>query len=742
MPASRLCAEEAFACDLCFARKVKCDRGNPCGGCLESKVRCLRSRPRRARKSGVAQKSNERIQSIIKRLSSLEDSLADVTSLAAASKSSPCSRGIPPANEASEPISSLSANSSTTLAHNKTGYSLCNDEASLHRTTRLHHTNGALPSDNDLSSLAIEGLDSTSLYPPCLEARSFLLDQLRDNGPSGTSQRIVLESALSFVERMPKRESVARGQTPQNPDTRASVASLFEEPPITVDLLYTMLNGNEYNLPGRAYLYEYTFCVRPLTLQKMALALLEKDGNEQTLLQYTVCVHCKAYCYIASLPLSTQSLQMQRHLRQKAQRHMDSAIAALDCLSLSLKPSLLFMQTLLAGGILFQYQGDTAKCWTLIAHASTICKALGWHDPTSFTFDPENEAESEIFAAVHQCYVLDKSISMKHNRPVSLPGLGYLSSLSETRFVEGPFSVVIKASLLHAQIQDKIIQQLQSNSHLSEADRFAIVTSLSEELSVFRSEYDQVRSQPGNAGDRYLHQQFIALDFTHYSLLTVICRYDPSINTAAESREKYLLYAREALLSVKWLRNRLEGSDQVSEFCSIFITWSMLMFPLSPYYIIFCNVVATSHWQDFQLLSDIVEILAGVPDVNSSICQLHNLCSMLVNLCKSLMNFRDGTKGVPQVLTQTPITNSDVSIGLNSFNTARSEIEAPGGHQPLPKFGQGMDWSSESCPTAPAPISGENITTWNEDFLWQLFNTQPSLECLERDTPPAMSDLT
>ncbi|KAJ5188126.1 c6 transcription factor [Penicillium cf. griseofulvum] len=673
--------------------------------------------------------SNERIQSIIKRLSSLEDSLADVTSLAAASKSSPCSGGIRPANETSEPISTLSANSRTTLANNKTGYSLCNDDVSLHRTTHLHYTNGALPSDNNLSSLAMDSLEPTSLYPPCLEARSFLLDQLRDNGPSGTSQRIVLESALSFVERMPKRESIARGQTPQDLDMRVSVASLLEEPPITVDLLYTMLN-DDAKASQRAYLYEYTFCIRPLTLQKMALALLEKDGNEQTLLQYT-------------------SLKMQRHLRQKAQRHMDSAIAALDCLSLSLKPSLLFMQTLLAGGILSQYQGDTAKCWTLIAHASTICKALGWHDPTSFTFDPQNEAESEIFAAVHQCYVLDKTISMKHNRPVSLSGLDYLSSLSETRFVGGPFSVVIKASLLHAQIQDKIIQQLQSNSHLSEADRFAIVTSLSEELSAVRSEYAQVRSQPGNAGNRYLHQQFIALDFTHYSLLTVICRYDPSINTAAESREKYLLYAREALLSVKWLRNRLAGSDQGSELCSIFITWSMLMFPLSPYYIIFCNVVATSHWQDFELLSDIVEILAGVPDINSSICQLHNLCSMLVNLCKSLMNFRDGSKGVPPVLTQTPITNSDMAIGLNSLNTAGSEIEGPGSHQHLPKFGQGVDWSShsvarkeESCPTAPAPISGENTPNWNGDILWQLFDMQPSLECLERDTPPAMSDLT
>lgn len=198
--------------------------------------------------------SNERIHSIIKRLSSLEDSLAGVTSLDAPPKSSPCSHSITPPNEASNPISSLSSSSSTTLANNKTEHPLGSDEASLYRTTRPHCADNTLRSGNDSSSLAMKALESTSLYPPCLEARSFLLDQLRDNGPSSTSRRIVLESALSFVEQMPNRESVARCQDPQDPDTRVSAASLFAEPPITVDLLYTMLNGKKYNLP-RKYAY-------------------------------------------------------------------------------------------------------------------------------------------------------------------------------------------------------------------------------------------------------------------------------------------------------------------------------------------------------------------------------------------------------------------------------------------------------------------------------------------------------
>lgn len=195
--------------------------------------------------------SNERIHSIIKRLSSLEDSLADVTSFAAPSKSIPCGKGISSANEASNLISGSSASAHSTSVQKETGHPLCSDQASLHQTTRPHYTQNTFPSGNDLSQLAMKGLDSSSLYPPCLEARSLFLDQLRDNGPSSTGRRIVLESALSFVERMPNRESIASGNDVQDSDTRVSVSSLFEEPPITIELLYTMLNGNKKNFSGK-----------------------------------------------------------------------------------------------------------------------------------------------------------------------------------------------------------------------------------------------------------------------------------------------------------------------------------------------------------------------------------------------------------------------------------------------------------------------------------------------------------
>lgn len=80
---------------------------------------------------------------------------------------------------------------------------------------------------------------------------------------------------------------------------------------------------------------------------------------------------------------------------------------------------------------------------------------------------------------------------------------------------------------------------------------------------------------------------------------------------------------------------------------------------------------------DFELLSDIVDILAQILDVNYSIRRLHSLCSMLMNLCKSIMNSRDEIKGAPPVLTQTPFASNDImATEPNSLNAVSSGTEA------------------------------------------------------------------
>lgn len=182
----------------------------------------------------------------------------------------------------------------------------------------------------------------------------------------------------------------------------------------------------------------------------------------------------------------------------------------------------------------------------------------------------------------------------------------------------------------------------------------------------------------------------------------------------------------------------------------------MLSFPLSPYFIVFCNVVATSHRHDFQLLSDIVDILAQTMDVNYSIRRLHSLCSMLMNLCKPPMNPRDEISHVPPVSTQTSfVIDGIMDTGLNSLNAVSSSTEVSSVNQSLPIFGQGLDWScqqsvpregepftrEETTQMVTIPTQGGNISTCNENILWQLFEAQPSLDWLESDIPSSGIDL-
>lgn len=212
-------------------------------------------------------------------------------------------------------------------------------------------------------------LDVTRHCPGASEARSFILSELQTLNEIGTNRLTALESALAFVEQM-SNGSAPVERHPENSEGRAIAPTTpTPKPPsqarLSIEFLYTMMNGgfpwsrffflphspmqDHMSLQQRTYLYEYTFYIPAARLEKMALALIEGKGTEQTLLQYTVCVHCKVFCYLISLPISSQSPAMRAHLLRTAQAYMDSALAALNRVSLTTTPSLTLVQTLLSG---------------------------------------------------------------------------------------------------------------------------------------------------------------------------------------------------------------------------------------------------------------------------------------------------------------------------------------------------------------------------------------------------------
>ncbi|KAF5854941.1 hypothetical protein ETB97_010555 [Aspergillus alliaceus] len=400
-------------------------------------------------------------------------------------------------------------------------------------------------------------------------------------------------------------------------------------------------------------------------------------------------------------------------------------------LSIEFLYTMMNVQTLLSGAVLLQYSGNGIQCWPLVAHASIICKALGWQHSNNFTFDPLNEAESEVLAAVYQCYVLDKAFSMNLCRPVCLPGLEFLSSLSPSNFVPEPFSPVVEGILRHAQVQEALVQYLQPSS-TSCIRQVSAVEPLVQDLKQVKAKYDQSQLQAEKNNNHDLRRHFLALDFVHFSLSTVIYRYLACTSKNNLAREKCLAHAREALWTIKRLREHLQSLEQGLDFCQIFITWSMLMFPLTPFFVVFCNIITTSYHQDFHLLQSIVDLLGELSDVNPSMSQLHKLCSTFVGFCTTLFATGPDADDHTTMLFRVPRNCNGPLRSTSATVDGITTTDDLG--LPIPQQASSLcagNWNGISSQEAAARYPTDNANRSKEDIFWQLFDAQPTLDWLQ-----------
>lgn len=131
---------------------------------------------------------------------------------------------------------------------------------------------------------------------------------------------------------------------------------------------------------------------------------------------------------------------------------------------------------------------------------------------------------------------------------------------------------------------------------------------------------------------------------------------------------------------------------------------TLLSYPLCPFFVVFCNVVGTSNAQDFHLLQDVTDGISELVAENKFVNRLHRLCSTLIGLCKPLIQ-----SPIPNAMTaelQIPepgILPIDTNVGQLNFTEADDNV-------------------------------GEFLaSSWNDDRMWQLFQSQPSLDWFNAD---------
>jgi hypothetical protein len=121
----------------------------------------------------------------------------------------------------------------------------------------------------------------------------------------------------------------------------------------------------------------------------------------------------------------------------------------------------------------------------------------------------------------------------------------------------------------------------------------------------------------------------------------------------------------------------------------------MLSYPLCPFFVVFCNVVGTSDPSDFQLLQDVTDGISELVSENKFVNRLHRLCSTLIELCKPLINTAAAAPA-PTV----PVENGSVDVMV---------------------------------PEAGVHVEDFLTSSWQDDRMWQLFQSQPSLDWFNAD---------
>lgn len=129
----------------------------------------------------------------------------------------------------------------------------------------------------------------------------------------------------------------------------------------------------------------------------------------------------------------------------------------------------------------------------------------------------------------------------------------------------------------------------------------------------------------------------------------------------------------------------------------------MLSYPLCPFFVVFCNVVGTSNAQDFQLLQDVTDGISELISENKFINRLHRLCSTLLELCKPL---------IPTPLVSRSSTIPSVAGLLEPSAVPSEQTLVPETN------GNAEDFLTSS---------------WQDDRMWQLFQSQPSLDWFNAD---------
>ncbi|KAL4815769.1 hypothetical protein BDW67DRAFT_185489 [Aspergillus spinulosporus] len=543
----------------------------------------------------------------------------------------------------------------------------------------------------------------TSMQPAC-EARHFLQQELRRSDHLSLHRRTVLENALLLVNKLstatlePKQllGSARSSEDRDPPDLHA----------FSIETYYMMSKHMVHqHSPGKHLHWPDHVSIKGL--EHMSLSLVEGNLAKQTELYYRVCVYVKAIFFYARIRQPQLTPRLRSHIKTTHEKYTAAALKALEQISFVEDPSISLVQALLSGALLHQMLGNITKAWNLTSFAAQLLVAMNYHTISPDTPIQSQEDEDARYC-LFSCHYLDKSLSMHLLRPPSLPRLRVSPASLVPMEGEAALGVIAKTVVELAEIQEAALEIIHARS--------VLVGNVDETAAKLDAVIQQLVSLKIVIDERCLNSQqdmpleWVGIEFRYHAVMTTLLQYHLEWQEKSEKREECLQSARQALEALRRLQ-KIANTDTVSiGSYPIFLSWTVLFYPMAPFYILFCNVVGTSNLEDYQLLRDITKGLYRFIDYNPASARLYHLFTTFLNLCNPLV-----------VNQPSPLANQN---GTNMTETPT--IAAPG----IPSVDPNNHSYGESSAT---DIQPDMASWWNSIQMWELISTQPSLQWVDSE---------
>ncbi|KAJ5519155.1 hypothetical protein N7453_001577 [Penicillium expansum] len=272
--------------------------------------------------------------------------------------------------------------------------------------------------------------------------------------------------------------------------------------------------------------------------------------------------------------------------------------------------------------MLMQYLGNMSYSWNLTAFASRMLMSLNLH-----AVETTDEIDDETQASLYWCYYLDKVLSCLFVRQPSLPKLRIDPASMIPVNSANPLQTTVKIMVEMAKIQEEVLEMQLNQDVVADKSRVdAIVISADSLLALIKETRSSVPLE--------FQLDFDAAEFGHAAVLANVFKCS---RWSRVYQHRCLDSARKALTVLAAMLDREDQQSDTADQYPSFLTWTVLLYPLTPYFVLFCNVVASSHKPDFDLMRHVTESMSRFIDANEWIHKVHGLFHDFLVLCDPLM---------------------------------------------------------------------------------------------------------